>query len=164
MDQLLVMKLREYNCELRALNSSLDADNVSPAHAVDAMRRRKDEMMKSVYDILCICLGTPPKADEKLSWEYYDRDGKFCKMEVSPSEFYHKYTGPHMAGDSFSLINDPRNKYDTLYSVDRLGNVWGGRPVQCEYNMVVAKGSDVDRLIGNHRRQRSLQSIGRSRH
>jgi bleomycin hydrolase len=33
--------------------------------------------------------------------------------------------------DSFSLINDPRNKYETLYTVERLGNIWGGRPVQC---------------------------------
>ena len=33
--------------------------------------------------------------------------------------------------DSFSLINDPRNKYESLYTVERLGNVVGGRPVQC---------------------------------
>jgi bleomycin hydrolase len=135
MDHLLVMKLREYNCELRALKSSLNTDNLSSVQAVDVMRRRKDEMMKSVYDILCICLGTPPKADKKLSWEYYDRDGKFCKMEISPTEIYQKYTGPHLAGDCFSLINDPRNKYDTLYTVNRLGNVWGARPVQCEYSV-----------------------------
>ena len=33
--------------------------------------------------------------------------------------------------DSFSLINDPRNEYSKLYTVDKLGNVWGGRPVLC---------------------------------
>lgn len=33
--------------------------------------------------------------------------------------------------DSFSLINDPRNEYGKLYTVDKLGNVWGGRPVLC---------------------------------
>ena len=31
---------------------------------------------------------------------------------------------------SFAVsINDPRNPYDTLYTVEHLGNVWGGRPV-----------------------------------
>lgn len=34
--------------------------------------------------------------------------------------------------DSFSLINDPRNAYSKLYTVDKLGNIWGGRPVKCE--------------------------------
>lgn len=33
--------------------------------------------------------------------------------------------------DSFSLINDPRNEYGKLYTVDKLGNLWGGRPVLC---------------------------------
>lgn len=28
-----------------------------------------------------------------------------------------------------SLINDPRNPYEALYTVQRLGNVSGGRPV-----------------------------------
>lgn len=35
------------------------------------------------------------------------------------------------ASDSFSLINDPRNSYSKLYTVDKLGNVWGGRSVLC---------------------------------
>lgn len=34
--------------------------------------------------------------------------------------------------DSFSLINDPRNEYSKLYTVDKLGNIWGGRPVLCK--------------------------------
>lgn len=35
--------------------------------------------------------------------------------------------------DSFSLINDPRNEYGKLYTVDKLGNLWGGRPVLCKF-------------------------------
>ena len=34
--------------------------------------------------------------------------------------------------DSFSLIHDPRNEFNKLYTVDKLGNIWGGRPVLCE--------------------------------
>lgn len=32
--------------------------------------------------------------------------------------------------DCVSLINDPRNTYDEVYTVERLGNVVGGRPVR----------------------------------
>ena len=38
--------------------------------------------------------------------------------------------------ESFSLINDPRNAYSTLYTVDKLGNLWGGRPVLCKHSVV----------------------------
>ncbi|KZP18737.1 bleomycin hydrolase [Athelia psychrophila] len=37
--------------------------------------------------------------------------------------------GKYPAGDSFSLIHDPRNDFGKLYTVDKLGNVWGARPV-----------------------------------
>ena len=40
-------------------------------------------------------------------------------------------SGKYPPSDSFSLINDPRNEYGKLYTVDKLGNVWGGRRVLC---------------------------------
>jgi len=36
---------------------------------------------------------------------------------------------PYSPVECFSLINDPRNEYSKLYTVDKLGNIWGGRPV-----------------------------------
>lgn len=56
-------------------------------------------MMKQVFDVLCITLGTPPKADDEFVWEYYDRDGKFCKLKSTPKSFYnvsllHHYQAP----------------------------------------------------------------------
>jgi len=44
--------------------------------------------------------------------------------------------------DSFSLINDPRNKYESLYTVERLGNVVGGRPVQCRSASSIVDNAD----------------------
>lgn len=55
-------------------------------------------------------------------------DALFVLSFIAPS--FQKYTGPYLPSNSFSLINDPRNKYDTLYTVNRLGNVYGGRSVQ----------------------------------
>lgn len=37
--------------------------------------------------------------------------------------------------DAFSLINDPRNDYSKLYTVDKLGNLIGGRPVLCRLSL-----------------------------
>jgi len=36
---------------------------------------------------------------------------------------------PFDVNDYVSLINDPRNDYMKLYTVDRLGNIVGGAPV-----------------------------------
>lgn len=46
--------------------------------------------------------------------------------------------------DSFSLINDPRNKYGQLYTVDRLGNVWGGNGIRCEFRITYDFKQDFD--------------------
>lgn len=64
---------------------------------------------------------------------YYDKDNKFGSITATPLEFSKKYAGPYPFTESFSLINDPRNDYGKLYTVDRLGNVWGGRKVLCEW-------------------------------
>lgn len=87
-------------------------------------------MMQEVYNTLCITLGTPPPADKPFTYDFYDKDGKYQKLEVSPLDFYHKYTGPYLFSDCISIINDPRNSYEKLYTVDRLGNVHGGLPVE----------------------------------
>ncbi|KAL4252370.1 Papain-like cysteine peptidase superfamily protein [Abortiporus biennis] len=56
--------------------------------------------------------------------------GKVGRWEGTPLEFYKKLAvDKYSPADSFSLINDPRNEYSKLYTVDRLGNLWGKRPV-----------------------------------
>lgn len=89
-------------------------------------------MMRTVFDVLSCSMGTPPKPDAEFFWETYDRDGKYLKVEMTPKAFYKKYTGPYRPNECFSLINDPRNEYEKLYTVDRLGNVSGGMSVRCE--------------------------------
>ena len=88
--------------------------------------------MRTVFDVLSCSMGTPPKPDAEFFWETYDRDGKYLKVEMTPKAFYKKYTGPYRPNECFSLINDPRNEYEKLYTVDRLGNVSGGMSVRCE--------------------------------
>jgi bleomycin hydrolase len=88
LDKLLTSKLRECSLELRELSKALSARGLSEQQVLRSARARKEEMMKQVFDVLCITLGTPPKAEEEFVWEYYDRDGKVCKISSTPRDFY----------------------------------------------------------------------------
>jgi bleomycin hydrolase len=71
-------------------------------------------------------LGVPPKPDAPFTWDYYDADGKPHTWTGTPKEFYAQFVDKKAnPSDCFSLINDPRNEYGKLYTVDKLGNVWG---------------------------------------
>lgn len=101
------------------------------------LRKLKSSYLSEVFSTLSIALGSPPRPDDRLTYEYYDKNEKFHSWTGTPKEFYaafgkRKGLDPK---DSFSLINDPRNKYEKLYTVERLGNVWGGRTVQCESHL-----------------------------
>ncbi|KAG8936655.1 hypothetical protein FRC02_000113 [Tulasnella sp. 418] len=137
LNKILTLKLREYAISLRSLVSSLrnavsSTDEASAESAIlVAARKKKEDFMVEVYRILTITLGAPPKPDEPFTWEYYDAAGKFHTYTGTPVEFYKAYKNKqYPLTDSFSLVNDPRNSYGTLWTVSELGNVWGGRPVQ----------------------------------
>ncbi|KAG6917714.1 hypothetical protein DXG01_001365 [Tephrocybe rancida] len=130
LNELVKTKLREHALILRRLSSSLRASSTSENVVVSTLRAKKEDLMKEIYTILTATLGAPPPADEKFSWEYTDADGKFGKWEGTPLEFSKTFASkPYPISESFSLINDPRNAYSKLYTVDKLGNIWGARPV-----------------------------------
>ena len=82
-------------------------------------------MMQEIHCILTLMLGPPPKPDDKFTWQYYDKEDKFHEESVTPLAL----AKPLNVSEMFSLVNDPRNSYNQHLSVDRLGNVVGGRPV-----------------------------------
>jgi bleomycin hydrolase len=130
LNALLKTKLREHALILRSLASSLHDAGVSKDTALAAVRSKKEELMKEVYNIMTATLGVPPHPKKKFVWEYLDADGKAGRWEGSPLEYFAEFgTKPFNPSDSFSLINDPRNDYSKLYTVDKLGNIWGGRPI-----------------------------------
>lgn len=137
LDGFLTSKLREHALDLRAIYSSAResvlASGISPTSAKQIAtakaREAKGPMMASIYRILAITLGAPPAPEAKFVWEYNDASGKAHSLESTPLEFYHKHCAGFKADDFVSLINDPRNAYGKLFTVDRLGNVVGGPPV-----------------------------------
>ena len=77
-------------------------------------------MMEEIYGAMVIAFGRPPKPDEQFEWVYKDKDNKHHRLKSSPREFYQMTE--FKVEDHFSLINDPRNEYGKLYTVDRLKN------------------------------------------
>ncbi len=58
----------------------------------------------------------PLRTSTKTRTKRRSRDKQFSSEKYPPTE-------------GVSLINDPRNEYGKLYTVEKLGNVWGGRDI-----------------------------------
>ncbi|KAH9036908.1 peptidase C1B bleomycin hydrolase [Lactarius hengduanensis] len=130
LNKLLKTKLREHALVLRNLASSLRGTGLSEGDIIATLRSKKEELLGEVYSVMSATLGAPPQPNDKFVWDYYDKDGKTGRWEGTAKQFYDSFTNKqYPASDSFSLINDPRNPYSKLYTVDKLGNIWGGRPV-----------------------------------
>lgn len=87
--------------------------------------------------------GTPPDPHEKVRplparltvmltasfyqfiWEFRDKDKKYNRIETTPRQFAEIHCG-YNSDDGIAIVNDPRNEYGKLYTVQRLGNVVGG--------------------------------------
>ncbi|KAL7775098.1 hypothetical protein CFE70_006015 [Pyrenophora teres f. teres 0-1] len=125
MDRLITTKLREDAVRLRHLASSNAQPERERAHAP------RDPPYFNSH------ARPPPCSTKPFTWEYYDKDGNFCTVRTRPTAFAKELsdnkTMRALSGTDvhslFSLVNDPRNPYNRLLSVKRLGNVWNGRPV-----------------------------------
>lgn len=121
LNYILKEKIREYALVLRKLKSDGALDMV--------IKSVKEAMMKQIYNVVAIALGTPPKPNDKFTWEFIDKDGNFKSFETTPADFYKSHVR-YDAPKFFSLIHDPRNTSGKLYTVDRLNNMSNGRPIQ----------------------------------
>ena len=121
MDRYLTRKLREFACTLREEHEAGQPEA--------SLRSRKEEMLSTIYRMLCISLGTPPQS---FTYETRDKDKKFVRIsDITPQDFYKEYVGLDM-DDYISLINAPTadKPYGRMYTVQFLGNVKGGREVR----------------------------------
>ncbi|OCK74597.1 bleomycin hydrolase [Lepidopterella palustris CBS 459.81] len=134
MDRLITTKLREDALRLRSLASSSPTD---PSTLKSSLAATKEKMLREIHLVLTLMLGPPPSPSKSFTWEFYDRDGGFCSVRTRPTAFAKELSdnrtvralGGTDVNALFSLVNDPRNAYNRLLSVSRLGNVWEGRPI-----------------------------------
>lgn len=116
---LLRTKLREYAKVLRTLISS-------GASKAD-LQAKIEEQMLVIYRIIGICVGIP---SETFTWEFYTSTKTYTSIgPITPVDFYEKHVKPCFNVDEkVCLVTDPRptNPFGKLYTLDCLGNVWGG--------------------------------------
>ena len=155
MVKFLTLKAREFAKELR--------DGYKAGKTMEELRARKEEMIATFYDMLSISLGVPPTS---FDFEVRDKDDKFIRdMNITPKAFFDKYVGKCL-DEYISVINAPTadKPFYATYTVDKLGNVAGGRPVfylnlpaenlkrlalsQLKDGEPVWFGSDVGQMLG----------------
>ena len=114
-------KLREFACTLREGHRN--------GKALEELRGEKEGMMQTIYNMLCIALGKPPKT---FTLEVRNKKKEFLRDEgLTGKEFFQKYIGWDLS-QYVSLINAPTadKPYHRTYTVKFLGNVVEGRPVK----------------------------------
>lgn len=146
-NSIITTKLREDALKLRAL--ATDATTTSKD-----IQEAKEKMLREVHLILTLTLGPPPSPTAEFSWSYLDKDGKAQELKTTPRALAGELDTPkavRITGSSvhsmFSLVNDPRNEFNSLLTVDRLGNVVGGHPITyVNVSMPVMKSACVGML------------------
>ncbi|KAI3403614.1 hypothetical protein KGF56_003541 [Candida oxycetoniae] len=113
--------LRHYALKLREL--------VVKGASKSSIKTFKQGAVQEVYKILALTIGIPPKPSDEFVWEFLDKDGKYKHFKTNALDFYKTHV-KYDAAAHFSLIHDPRNKYDELYTVDKLNNITGGKPIE----------------------------------
>ncbi|KUJ09414.1 putative cysteine proteinase 1, mitochondrial [Mollisia scopiformis] len=146
-NSLITTKLREDALQLRAMATS----GVKSSKEINTV---KEKMMKEIHLILTLTLGPPPAPTGEFTWNYLDKNGAAHEMKTTPLSFAKeldtakavRITGSNVH-DMFSLVNDPRNEYNTLLTVNRLGNIVGGRGITyVNVSMDVLKGACIKML------------------
>lgn len=96
----------------------------------------KEKMMREIHLILTLTLGPPPAPHSEFTWSFLDAKGVAREIKTTPHAFAKELSTPQSiritkstVHDMFSLVNDPRNEFNTLLTVNRLGNIVGGRGI-----------------------------------
>lgn len=130
-----VGKLREYALTLR----TLVRQHAASERIVESLAVAKAEMMREIHAVLTLTLGPPPANDEPFVWDFVDKEGHARTVHKTPLEFSRDIaatipgTGFRVSNEAIrsmvSLVHDPRHTPLSLMTVDRLGNIVGGRGI-----------------------------------
>jgi len=128
-------------CVLRSLlRQGARAVRAAAARDAGAARAEKADILRVIYRVLCIHLGTPP---DRFDWQWTDKDRAFHRDGVlTPQEFAAKYVDLPL-DDYVCLVHDPRSSSPegSTFTVEYLGNVLGAPPVTyLNVSMPVMKG------------------------
>ena len=94
----------------------------------ESMQETLLEMQQEIHRLMVMFLGQPPHPEQRLSWDYKDKDEVVKALEFTPMLMYKEVLGADLTG-WVSLLNDPRNPYERVVKIDKLGNVAGSKEV-----------------------------------
>jgi bleomycin hydrolase len=138
MNDRVTLKLREFAARLRQAHR----DGVS----LETLRIRKAGMMEEVYRMLAIHLGEPPT---EFVWQWRDKDKEFHRDGmVTPQQFFKDHV-PVDLDSMVCLIHCPQKtkSYNTLYTINYLGNVVGGEIIRyLNVEMAALKQAAIDMI------------------
>ena len=108
MQKMISSKLREFGLELRKM--------VADGRKAADLRRRKTEMLGTVYYMLTLALGAPAK---EFSYVFRDKNGKALgeARRYTPRSFYEATVGAPLNGSFIMVMNDPRRPYHKTFEV-----------------------------------------------
>ncbi|MDD3806408.1 MAG: C1 family peptidase [Candidatus Marinimicrobia bacterium] len=121
MNHLLTLKLRASAFYLRQM---ADVQKASE----EVLRSEKRHILEEIYSMLVSFLGIPPN---HFDFEYRDDDNNYHEDRgLTPLMFYNYYL-ENKPSEYLSIINAPTadKPFMKTYTVQYLGNVFGGRPV-----------------------------------
>jgi bleomycin hydrolase len=127
-NSIIFTKLREGALKLRAMRERADV-------TAQTLSNIKARMVKEIFTILTLTLGPPPSVDAEFTWSFVDKTGKAREVRTTPKAFAADiYSSDFRVTSStiasmVSLVHDPRNAPLSLMTVDRLGNIVGGRGI-----------------------------------
>lgn len=117
LNSLLSLKLREYGLRLRQMK----ADGASNKE----LAKEKEEMLKTVYRMLSMTLGTPP---QEFTWTRRNKKGEIVSTKTyTPQSFYKEMAGNDLRKDYVMLMNDPSREFYRLYEIDYDRHVYDGK-------------------------------------
>lgn len=157
LNSIVMSKLRE---DALVLRDMVARDGVTAEMVGD----RKAEMVREIHTILTLTLGPPPECGKEFVWDFVDKDGKARTVRATPRAFARDIDEAKIGGallgakgparitrqgidEMLSLVHDPRHEPFTHLSVDRLGNIVGGRGVSyVNVDMATLKHACVKQL------------------
>ena len=109
MARIISSKLREYGLELRSM--------VAAGKKVQDIRKRKTEMLGTIYHILALTIGEPV---QEFTYAFTDKNGrtKTPAKRYTPKSFYDETVGHSLNGSFIMVMNDPRREYHKTYEVE----------------------------------------------
>ena len=121
MNRMITRKLREFAKVIRETKQNLVSNT--------DLRAMKTSMLKTVYRMLTIHLGTPP---ESFSWKIRNKKNEFHRFEnLTPIQFFNEHVKLNL-DEYICLINCPMpdKAYNEIYTVEYLGNVIEGQSIR----------------------------------